>query len=432
MQHFAHDIIEHVRSNRGRNNAGLARGSTRNPATRNSSRAAFRFRQKGAHLTFKSHIAFAVVRQLLEDVGGPNNPITWWSFVHERGHADGEEDERYDHTHVAWQWEKTVDKSSPRIFDIGTGAEAIHPHIQLYTNAAHMQTIFDEYHLKEPVALDQSPQGPSAGLSLIQQLVRAPTLFEACEIAGVEVRSVSDIKLLRDDKPLPEEFSHLFPDCQWTLEAPFSHNAYIWGPTGTGKTQWACHQFNKPLVVSTRDALRNFRRDMHDGIVFDDMDFTTWDREELIHLFDWDLERHIRCRYSDAVIPRFTKKIVTSNRPFDVNFHLDEAIGAIRRRFDRIVHVTGPTFSNLPPPLDVPPDLPQEHCANILDLPVELPISPLEGITGLSQDDLPITPASPISPHHLIHTCGDAWNIRADELEFLYPGQCNDPFFNKL
>lgn len=362
MNTLASDLLQllHDRSNTGRTNTTVRqRGGLRNPATRNTSRATFRFRQRGAHLTYKGHIPFDRITSMLtgeiSKVQGHCQSLKWFSFVHERGQPDGSQDERYDHTHVAWEWEKAIDRSNARIFDITHNEEAVHPHIQLFTNSAHKQLIYDDYHKKDPVELTQSEEGPEASLSFIEQLVRAPTLFAACEIAGVEIKSVNDIKLLREDKPLPEEYSHLFPAANWTLIAPFTRCAYLWGPTGTGKTQWAVHQFNKPLLVSTRDGLRHFRRDLHDGIVFDDIDFSTWEREELIHLFDWDNERTIRCRYNDAVIPRFTKKIVTSNRPFETNFHMDVDIGAIRRRFDRVVHVTGPTFTELPPTLEVPP-----------------------------------------------------------------------------
>lgn len=415
MNFLASDLAElHVRSNRGRTNAGLARGSTRNPATRNTSRANFRFRQRGAHLTYKSHIAFDIIKSKLAEVGGADNPIKWYSIVHERGQPDGESHERYDHTHVAWQWEKAVDKSNARIFDITSGEEAIHPHIQLFSNQAHMQQIYDDYHHKEPVELEQSEDGPTPSVSFIEQIVRAPTLYAACEIAGVEIRSVNDIKLLRDDKPLPEEYTHLYPDTEWLLDAPFTRCCYIWGATGTGKTQWAVHQFNRPLVVSTRDSLRHFRRDLHDGIVFDDIDFSTWEREELIHLFDWDIERTIRCRYSDATIPRFTKKVVTSNRPFETNFHMDVDIGAIKRRFDKIVHTIGPTFRPPVPALTTPQETTQEE--RLLDPQEEahinsLPPSPPHNVPA---------PEVPLFTEHGDFT-SQGWDIRADELDILGP-----------
>jgi len=340
--------------------AGLPTGAVnsrgRNPATRNQSRQRFRFQARGAHLTYKTHIPFADIHTLLNEVGkvgGTVQPLVWYSFVHEDGTDDPSNP--YAHTHVAWEWQKKIDKSNPRLFDIRTSAEeTLHPHIQLFENDSHKCRIYDEYHAKSPVALEQSECSPSTSLPLIEQIVRARTLHEACEIAGVEIKSVSDVKLLRDDRPAPEPYTHLYPETEWLLDHGFRHCCYIWGPTGTGKTQWALHHFRQPLLVSTRDTLRNFRGDQHDGIVFDDIDFTKWEREELIHLFDWDTDRTIRCRYSDALIPRFTKKIVTSNRPFDVNFHMDADIGAIRRRFDRIIHASGPTFAEAPPSFEVP------------------------------------------------------------------------------
>jgi len=98
------------------------------------------------------------------------------------------------------------------------------------------------------------------------------------------------------------------------------------GPSGVGKTQWALGHFRNALFVTHTDDLLRFQEDVHDGIIFDDMNFTHMPRTCQIHLVDWDQPRSIHCRYSVARIPKHTKKIFTCN---EYCFTTD---AAIRRR----------------------------------------------------------------------------------------------------
>lgn len=87
----------------------------------------------------------------------------------------------------------------------------------------------------------------------------------------------------------------------------------IVGPPNCGKTQYALAHFNKPLFVTHIDDLKNFHYKVHDGIVFDDMDFKHLHRGAQIHLVDQDQSRSIHIRYGTARIPKRTKKIFTCN-----------------------------------------------------------------------------------------------------------------------
>lgn len=112
----------------------------------------------------------------------------------------------------------------------------------------------------------------------------------------------------------------------------------IWGPTGTGKTQFAKAHFTNPLVVRHIDELNNLH-DEHDGIVFDDMSFTNRPPNTIIHLLDWDEVSQIHCRYKNAVIPAHTRKIFTYNdeNPFYERFQVSsEQMEAIERRLKRV------------------------------------------------------------------------------------------------
>lgn len=108
----------------------------------------------------------------------------------------------------------------------------------------------------------------------------------------------------------------------------------IWGPAGTGKTQWAKAHFEKPLLVSSVDGLKDF--DDHDGIIFDDMDFSHWPREAMIHLCDYEEDRPIHCRYKDFIKPAGTRVVVTTNKHGGCVFGDYMADPAIARRIEVI------------------------------------------------------------------------------------------------
>lgn len=87
---------------------------------------------------------------------------------------------------------------------------------------------------------------------------------------------------------------------------------YIYGPSNFGKTAFALAHFETPLVVSKIDDLQNL--DLHhDGIVFDDMSFTSFPPESIIHLLDMEVGRSISNRYYDAFIPAGMKRIFVHN-----------------------------------------------------------------------------------------------------------------------
>jgi len=87
------------------------------------------------------------------------------------------------------------------------------------------------------------------------------------------------------------------------------------------------------------DGLVEFRSDYHEAIIFDDMSFSHMPRTAQIHLLDWDDDRRIHVRYTTVVIPKYTKKIFTSNM-LDL-FDLNDS--AISRRVE-IVNVFNKLF----------------------------------------------------------------------------------------
>lgn len=125
----------------------------------------------------------------------------------------------------------------------------------------------------------------------------------------------------------------------WGVDHDFSQQSlFLWGESGIGKTQYALTLFERPLLVTHLDQLRLYDARRFDGIVFDDMSFAHLPRESQIHLLDTAQPRAIHVRYGLATIPRGTRKVFTSNLPFNRAFLSDQAT----RRRTRVIHL-GPT-----------------------------------------------------------------------------------------
>jgi len=131
-------------------------------------------------------------------------------------------------------------------------------------------------------------------------------------------KGIQELARLYEVKTEKASFDHM-DCCEWVglRGCEFENSEVIIGASGTGKTQYALSHFDRPLVVSHIDDLKDFKPNEHDGIVFDDMDFRHLPRTAQIHLTDTDLRRSIHCRYAIFSIPKNTKKIFTCNEyPF--------------------------------------------------------------------------------------------------------------------
>lgn len=102
------------------------------------------------------------------------------------------------------------------------------------------------------------------------------------------------------------------------------------GPSGIGKTQFACSLIDNPLFVRHIDQLKSFCPASHGGIIFDDMSFAHWPREAQITLLDCEMPTAIHVRYGIVELPAFAKRLFTSN--VDI-FSNDPAIC---RRYHRV------------------------------------------------------------------------------------------------
>lgn len=114
----------------------------------------------------------------------------------------------------------------------------------------------------------------------------------------------------------------------------------IEGDTGCGKTTWALRNAPRPaLFVSHIDDLKQFRRDYHRSLIFDDMHFAgdpdtnkgAWPRTSQIHLVDFFCPRSINVKHSVAMIPAGIHKIFTCNSyPFTVDDAISRRVNHIK------------------------------------------------------------------------------------------------------
>lgn len=303
----------------------------------------FKFSGKKFHLTYKSHLDPPIFISWLKSVVGN---LKWYSLVHELGKDGIPRTEQgmpslpYAHTHVAFEAEKKIQSRDQRLLDwLG-----IHPNIKPIRDQAHAEQIWT-YHQKDPILLYRSETSPVRDTNYLDRIQFASTLKEAMEIAGVTIKTVSDIVALRRESQ-PQILPQLDTHYSWTFMAPPAFTSlFVSGPSGTGKTRWAIAQFQSCLLVSHMDTLKQFMPGRHDGIVFDDMNFLRLTPQEAIHLLDWEMPRTINVKFGSVTIPANTQKIFTNNRTFHDSMPVcsPEEYNALARRVN-IITVTHQLF----------------------------------------------------------------------------------------
>ncbi len=300
-----------------------------------NSTSRFQFCGKALHLTYKTHVPLqALLDHLIRLLG----PMTWHSLVHETGTSQV----AYDHTHAAFLLEKKATFTSPRKLDY----EGIHPHLKSMTGNKQYQAVWT-YHLKAPLAILQSLSSPIRDTDWLSQLVSAPSLAAAMKIANVEVKTLRDVQMLRQDKEVRIDLVSPYPPSSWrTMLIGRWRTVFLHGSTGIGKTQWAIAQLSCPLLVSHLDDLKSFISDHHDGIIFDDICLSSIPSNAMIHICDWDVRRSLNVRYGTVSIPAFTRKIITSNQSPQEAFRMypDEHVSAIMRRL-QVIYETVSLFN---------------------------------------------------------------------------------------
>ena len=161
--------------------------------------------------------------------------------------------------------------------------------------------------------------------------------LKACQSLRINPKSIQDVQCLRSHMSRSPTQARYTAD-QFT--APLLENvevAYIWGPAGTGKTNWALAHFKCPLLVRHIDGVKQFKKVSTMASFLMTVDSNTG-HEACIALTDWDYDSDVHARHYCAFIPAHTPKIFTANHPIEDNFPtIDDAL---LRRIKHIVHVT--------------------------------------------------------------------------------------------
>lgn len=194
-----------------------------------------------------------------------------------------------------------------------------------------------EYCTKEDPAplilgtISKSKQGKRSDLDAITTMIKEGASKRAIAEAfpGDYLRYHSGIdKMLKVLAPQKDLVGYPLESFSFSIEFEEGYSHIIVGPSGCGKTSYARSRFPKALMVSHKDDLLKFDKDVYQAIIFDDMSFSHEPRTAQIHLVDQDDDRSIHCRYSTAFIPAGTIKIFTTN----VTEIFDISDPAIKRR----------------------------------------------------------------------------------------------------
>jgi hypothetical protein len=246
------------------------------------------------------------------------------SFVHEVGTEKENSPTPYEHTHVFVWCKKNIETTNQRYFDI----DEIHPNIQNKRGIEWARTIVMNYHLgnktaadgkkyfAEPVFLHQEGvEQWKIEEDRFKLAVDAPTLVDACLELDIQPKSISDVVTLRNHAA-KRQFARIdtgvdpanFKSIEWDRGKAL----ILKGPSETGKTNWAIHQFEHPIKVEDIDNLKNLPSDC-DGLVFDEYIFDKCCQKTQVSVLDIKQDRTIRARNTNALIPRGLPRIFCCN-----------------------------------------------------------------------------------------------------------------------
>lgn len=301
----------------------------------------FRFSGRCVHLTYKTWLTDEQVAAVALK---PGKEVEQFSYCHENGHGDT----AYLHSHVLIKWTEKVETSDTRYFDIGE----IHPHIK--TVDLRYKTQFENvmnYHKKEGVFCKQVPEwnpdeeAPNILQTSIPYAETMTMLDFAVERNGTwkDIMGMEKFHKLVQRRKRTKAIKEFVPD-DFRFPKPDNLRVmFIYGPKGSGKTEWAKTWFENPLVVRTIDELKAFEENFHDGIIFDDARFGELPEDTVQSLVEWDNHAQLHARYENAFIPARTQKVFTSNYPPETVFGpqnwFSEA-GQVRCRVTEILEVT--------------------------------------------------------------------------------------------
>jgi len=296
----------------------------------------FSLQNQRVHLKYNGWLTedeILTIRKLWED-----KTEIQFSYCHENGHTDTP----YAHTHVYVHVKKMIKTNSATFFDLPDN----HANIKKVLTREHELNIL-KYHRKEAIKCVQEPEVTFLTAEQLADEFESHDLFELCDKRNIPIKSLNDLKVLKDAKRRKLKHEHKFKPDDFT--APLLQDvrcAFVTGPAQVGKTQWALSHFKNPLLVRRIEKLKMLTPE-HDGVVFDDLPFAHWPTEPAIHLCDWDEDSDIMARFADVTIPKCTPKFFCTNKDFKDYWPADPA-GAIWERFTHYVQVTKDLRKNPP------------------------------------------------------------------------------------
>jgi len=255
-------------------------------------------------------------------------------------HQDGT-----DHIHVAVRFATKIDTRDPQYFDLVSldddPPRHFHGNYQAIRRWKHSVDYVKKDGEYTEWGMDEEEEGATTEEDDLAQV--AKTMTEG-EFANYCVRKKVSYQYFRyfwerthncDDTSITTDWQiptgAVMSDELLNYELPQGYKSILLvGPTGIGKTLFACSRAPKPsLLISHLDQLKQLNS-LHKSIIFDDMTFTHLPLQAQIHLVDSDLPRAIHRRYGTTTIPKNTIKFFTSNEPVFENHP------AINRRITKI------------------------------------------------------------------------------------------------
>lgn len=328
-----------------------------------------RLRSEKYHLTYKTHLPQDEYLSFIKSKGG----IKMISFVHEVGDDDETDATPYEHTHVFVWFTRPLDSIDQRFFDF----QNIHPNFVTYRSIKWAKGIILKYHhghktkkdgkkyFIEPVHLYQEGcEEWKMENDAYEIATHAPTLIDAALDLGIEIKSIADIKTVRNEKK--RDHAQLDDDLDkdmfkkidpWPTSFSTGRVKAIIGrgPTGIGKTNWAIAQFRFPYKINDIDELKDMPPET-DGIIFDECLFDRVSKKVMVCLTDYNQPTTVRIRHTLAYIPAKIKKIFLCNE-HEHPFGWDPATGGSDAVLDRVQLMELTKDSVRADPEDIEPDI---------------------------------------------------------------------------
>lgn len=284
---------------------------------------------KTSNFRFNSKRAFLTYPQCNEEHDNLYNSINGqypikYAVIAQELHEDGNK-----HLHAAIEFTKKLDITNEKAFDI----KSFHPNIQSPKKwLAVIQYCKKDNNFKEyGTTSTGTNQQYICCYALAKQGFSEEEYFSKCLKERIPFQFAQHAWSLiqRDSTSSTLLESTVFTGLvqenllEWTPLIGKSN--MLLGPSGIGKTTIAMRKAPKPcLWVTHMDTLKEFKKDFHKSIIFDDMEFNHMPRAAQLYIVDPEKERQIHIRYGRAKIPGGITKIFTANYwPF---IHNDEAI----------------------------------------------------------------------------------------------------------